>query len=317
MTPYRSWFGQFRERQKQRNHETAIEQSAIVFRPLKANGELPLSLRPIRTSDFSVSVQVGGRVTLPAHYEMFHVVAIPLSGGHPLVRGEGAARRCFRIDGDEVAVHPAGPGELVQWPRDARCVYVHVHHRFLASLTRTGGGSVGVSLAAHDHLRDAVLRDIGLALVEQIASRARPETIAVCALMHSLVDRLTARYLVPNSGASPSGIATALDRLRVDGREAGPISALAQEYGLTRSHFSRRFRTITRLSPYAMLAASRIERAKFLLTTEERSIAETAYLCGFVDQSHLNRAFRAAVHRTPREFVALSREVRRGLFHPH
>lgn len=69
------------------------------------------------------------------------------------------------------------------------------------------------------------------------------------------------------------------------------IADLAGECHLSPSHFSRAFRESTGLPPYRWLMRRRIERAKELLLEGGTELAEVALICGFVDQSHLNRNF--------------------------
>jgi AraC family transcriptional regulator len=95
-----------------------------------------------------------------------------------------------------------------------------------------------------------------------------------------------------------------LDELRNDTGEQ-TITTIARSCRLTRAHFTRRFRVATGESPYAIAVRSRVERAKYLLTTPRRSISGAAYEAGFVDQSHLSTTFQRLVGVTPRQFREL------------
>jgi AraC family transcriptional regulator len=46
----------------------------------------------------------------------------------------------------------------------------------------------------------------------------------------------------------------------------------------------------------------RVNRAKELLRQTDRSLSEIAIECGFFDQSHFNKSFRAATACSPGEF---------------
>jgi len=54
------------------------------------------------------------------------------------------------------------------------------------------------------------------------------------------------------------------------------------------------------LGPKAVARILRFQRALRLLS-EGRALADVAYYCGFADQPHLNREFRALAGGTPRE----------------
>ena len=69
------------------------------------------------------------------------------------------------------------------------------------------------------------------------------------------------------------------------------IAEIAAECGLSSSYFAKAFKQATGSPPHAWLAMKRIERAKQLLTGTNDDLAEIALACGFVDQSHLGRAF--------------------------
>ncbi|MNS86631.1 Transcriptional activator NphR [compost metagenome] len=69
--------------------------------------------------------------------------------------------------------------------------------------------------------------------------------------------------------------------------------------GLSRFQFLRRFTHTAGLTPHAWLVRLRLERACAVLATARMSVAEVAAEVGFYDQSHFNRAFRAAYGAPP------------------
>lgn len=74
---------------------------------------------------------------------------------------------------------------------------------------------------------------------------------------------------------------------------------IAAAIGLSKSHFSRAFKSTLGSSPMAYVGWRRVERAKHLMVASVESLAAVALECGFADQSHLNRLFRRAVGVTP------------------
>ena len=86
------------------------------------------------------------------------------------------------------------------------------------------------------------------------------------------------------------------------------IRDLASRAGLSRYHFARAFRTSTGKTPRAFIEQCRIERARVLIDTTDRPLAEIAVATGFATQSHLTAAFRRAMGFTP----AAYRRGRRG-----
>jgi AraC-like DNA-binding protein len=77
------------------------------------------------------------------------------------------------------------------------------------------------------------------------------------------------------------------------------IKDLARECEISPSHFCRAFSQSTGLSPRQWLLATRVERARDLLTDTKIPLAEVAVACGFFDQSHLTKIFARAIGTTP------------------
>jgi AraC-like DNA-binding protein len=74
---------------------------------------------------------------------------------------------------------------------------------------------------------------------------------------------------------------------------------IAAVIGLSKSHFSRAFKSSLASPPMAYVAARRVERAKQMIVSGAETLAEVALACGFADQSHLNRQFRRVTGVTP------------------
>jgi AraC-like DNA-binding protein len=84
---------------------------------------------------------------------------------------------------------------------------------------------------------------------------------------------------------------------------AVPVGALATEIGWSRRHFAVRFRQQVGLAPKAAARVLRFERASRALLAGA-SAAAVAVRCGYADQSHLVREFRALAGSTPTTFLA-------------
>jgi AraC family transcriptional regulator len=77
------------------------------------------------------------------------------------------------------------------------------------------------------------------------------------------------------------------------------VKDIAGAIELSKSHFTRAFKSTLGSSPMVYIAARRVERAKRMMIISTESLTEIALNCGFADQSHLNRQFRRAVGVTP------------------
>jgi AraC-like DNA-binding protein len=95
---------------------------------------------------------------------------------------------------------------------------------------------------------------------------------------------------------------------RLDDRLA--LADLERETGHGRWQLSRDFRAMFGTSPYRYAIARRLDRARTMILTGSTTI-EAAYACGFSDQSHFGRAFKATFGLTPGAWlVALSKSSR-------
>jgi AraC-like DNA-binding protein len=78
-----------------------------------------------------------------------------------------------------------------------------------------------------------------------------------------------------------------------------PLTSIAQECGLSPSHFARAFAISVGQPPHQWLLEQRVDLARRLLGESSLRIAEIAVQCGFADQSHLTRVFSARTGLSP------------------
>lgn len=86
------------------------------------------------------------------------------------------------------------------------------------------------------------------------------------------------------------------------------LESLARAAGLGLWSFNRRFRETFGCAPYAFVIERRIIRARSLIEGSNQPLKQVAAACGFNDQAHMTRLFKARVKTTP---GALRRESRR------
>lgn len=118
-----------------------------------------------------------------------------------------------------------------------------------------------------------------------------------------IVDREILRRLADLS-APPPGIQWAWRQML---RRAGQvvISDLAREAGWSHKHFVSRFTEEIGLTPKVMARVLRFGRAANLLETSARGqLAQIALDCGYYDQAHFTRDFRAFAGVSPTELLA-------------
>jgi len=86
------------------------------------------------------------------------------------------------------------------------------------------------------------------------------------------------------------------------------LDAAAGEAGMSTSHFSRIFKKVVGLSYQEYLNDRRITKAKNLLHTSPRSIAEIAASLGFADATGFGRLFKKLTGHTPSAYRSLSQK---------
>jgi AraC-like DNA-binding protein len=83
------------------------------------------------------------------------------------------------------------------------------------------------------------------------------------------------------------------------------VTELAGETGWSRRHLTARFSAEVGLAPKTVARIMRFERVTSTLRAQRGAgLAQIAYDCGYADQAHLNRDFRAFAGTTPTDFVA-------------
>ena len=88
------------------------------------------------------------------------------------------------------------------------------------------------------------------------------------------------------------------------------VETLAAACGVSRSHFAHAFKASTGVPPHRWLLLHRIQSARELMECTSDGLSAIAARCGFADQSHLTRAFRSVMGRSP---AAWRRERRSGV----
>lgn len=123
------------------------------------------------------------------------------------------------------------------------------------------------------------------------------------AFLHELVVRHGA-VRIPLEHQGNEDFAVRRTKRFLDERYAESVSLgqLARLAGLSAYHLNRSFRRKIGIPPHEYQLQVRILKAKSFLR-RGRSISETAFLVGFVDQSHFTRHFKRSVGVTPGQFL--------------
>ncbi|MER7467521.1 AraC family transcriptional regulator [Streptomyces sp. NPDC097981] len=144
-------------------------------------------------------------------------------------------------------------------------------------------------------LRDVLGPESGM-LAEQLAATGN------WAARFDLLDNALSARLA--SGPDPAPEVVHAWRLLSRAGGAIPVSRIAAEVGWSQRYLACRFTEQIGLTPKTSARVLRFDRAVKLLTREGGQLTEVAAVCGFYDQAHLNREFRALAGTTPGQMAA-------------
>jgi len=160
---------------------------------------------------------------------------------------------------------------------------------------RTLLGLPAGELANIDLPADAVLGRGCAELQERLrAARTWPDRFA-------LVDDLLRRTVHPIGGVPPEVVHAWQTLVRTGGNIS--VSALADEAGWSSRHLADRFNREIGLTPKAAARVIRFDRARQLLAGPPTRLADLAARCGYFDQAHLAREFRAMAGLAPSNWL--------------
>ena len=104
----------------------------------------------------------------------------------------------------------------------------------------------------------------------------------------------------------PHAMLPALQHMHSNPEAETSVQALALRCGMSPSHFIRRFRAVTGVTPGAYRLNLRLNGVRHLLAQGE-PLASVAHQMGFADQAHMQRAFKAHHALTPSNYAQTRR----------
>jgi AraC-like DNA-binding protein len=220
-------------------------------------------------------------------------------------------------------VAPDGTELITRWQRLER--YIHSRHRVRV----LEAGATG-ALLEHRSLQpgepplaaeDLVVLGVLAALLERIGAQAVQAEAGgaaaypapdAAALQRAAQQGSTARWTLRWTMGAPARrgadepvpatehdpIERALALIKTDLMAAWPVAEIARRLGLSPRSWQRQL-AAAGLGHAALLQRARCEAAAAALVAGDTSLAELGFACGFADQAHFTRRFRAQVGLTP------------------
>jgi AraC family transcriptional regulator len=166
--------------------------------------------------------------------------------------------------------------------------------------------------------RDVVLEHLIGALEEVFERCSSPQQLVVESLCNVTAVYLAQRYGVfplkvsqYRSGLTPDRLSRVLDYIEEYLEHDLSVVDLAEVACLSPYHFGKMFKRSMEQSVHQYVIARRVERAKALLTSQARPLAEIALAVGFGDQSQFTAAFRHQTGTTPGAYARIKHGLKR------
>jgi AraC family transcriptional regulator len=165
------------------------------------------------------------------------------------------------------------------------------------------------ALSCTEGRRDEVLFGFARFMVPWLGNNVRISTLTFDFFVQMLCSHVATTYgSVAPFPKGVRGLAAWQKRRVMDIVHAGlnedlRLPTLANECGLSISHFCRAFKQSFGISVHQYVIHRRIEFAKFLLKSSSSSLAEIALRSGFCDQAAFSRTFSSLVGTSPRRWL--------------
>lgn len=249
---------------------------------------------------------------LPKHHAIIYLNRQPLDLTQRL---DGQFRK-ERVHHSEVAVIPAGPHW--EWgfkgATESDLLPLCVEDAFLREVAESVEVDPDrVEISPLLGARDERIEQIGLMLKEEVEAegllggRLYAESLATALAItlirdHSSLGRTAAKNAAREraGGLSRRALKDAVDYIGDNLERDLKLADIARAAHMSPYHFSRLFKQSTGLTPHRYVIERRVQRAKELLCSSTLPIAEIARLCGFANQSHLNRHFKRLLGVNPK-----------------
>lgn len=211
----------------------------------------------------------------------------------------------------DLSLMPAGQASQWAWNSPTGTLQLYLPPALIRQVLEDGAGLDPAKLELMDHFRfeDPLLRHLGLALRAEMLRPGLWGAAYVDALTNALVLHLFARH---SAFGAPLETLTErhlpADRMRrvrdliednLVVRRSPTLSEMAKSAGYSVHHFVRLFKATTGIPPHRFFQERRLARARTMLLDGRRSIKEVADACGFFDQGHFARAFKARYGAPP------------------
>jgi AraC-like DNA-binding protein len=262
--------------------------------------------RPERYGQLDCFTATFRKHVFPPHTHETYVIGTVTAGLHCYMHNgrmvrTGPGQFCFINPGEVHDGAPIGAGYSY------RMIYPTTE--FLEAIMREATGrSDGPPRFVAPEVRDPELAREFAAAHQGLEDEAQPlaaDEALAGVLVKAVVRHASAAPGLRRAGQESAAVARARDYLDANLDQAVDLMTLARVAGLSGYHLIRVFRKATGLSPHAWLVDRRVHLAAHRIRLGE-PLSAVASRCGFSDQSHLTRLFKARLGVTPGQYRAMN-----------
>jgi AraC family transcriptional regulator len=197
--------------------------------------------------------------------------------------------------------HPAQVAHASSVDRGSELVIVHID----LETTLAFCGLYG-NVTRNIHLPFEVLRGVPDRIREELTHCDDAAPVILESLAMQMM-ALGSRTVSSGPHVPPPWLPRALSHIRDAITTPLTTRSIAAVVGVSPSRFSHVFRAVMRRSVSTYIRESRVRLAASALRNSDESISQIALNCGFYDQAHLTRAFKALRGMTPLRYRRASR----------
>ncbi|MEM0950176.1 MAG: helix-turn-helix domain-containing protein [Pseudomonadota bacterium] len=270
-------------------------------------------LRPSAAALMSLRYFQAEPDTMPEEvYDEHHVLLNLRSRPTRVQNRRDGALRDFTLEPHDIIVTPAGVRSGWRWFETSDVIIITMDPTSVRRFAETELHLLLTDrqLADLPQFQDAEICTAGVLLRDTIEDDSVTSAVMFESLARVFLVRLLQKYGDTRDAPESDGGLTAARYARVMDHVAAnfggtiQVDDMARAAAMSASNFARVFRDTVGQTPMQYLMAYRIEQAIRAMADPGRGLGEIALTCGFADQAHFSRSFKAATGTTPRQYRA-------------
>jgi len=212
---------------------------------------------------------------------------------------------------DDILFIPRGAGSVWEWNNQLQNIHLHISDDYFSRVADDVFGRTGDNCELVDRLSipDTVIASTLKLLAREALSGEAGEQLYVDAIATQLCVHLLRHYtsfnsLRPAKASSLDGRAAAKVRDYIEEHLSGrlDIRTLAEVAKQSPFHFIRVFKHHFETTPHEYVVCRRLEKARLMIEQNNEPLKRIAVECGFYDQAHMSRQFKARFGLSPGQY---------------